>query len=1025
MHPMPSRGSFRRTDANTRAAVPATQQPPFCEHLQRIVSGNHSFTPAEIQDTVNTVSRLAASASGGTFLYSANTQTVAGVVALWGLAVRNSGPAAQGVGEEARSCYRKLRRALLANVWAFFKMPAGAPGTSMQHLLMDLILRTHVVRGYAILLSELTEALRDRLNRRTVQAALEAMNEAVSLIYSLHTYVCSKHTCVTSQPRGPAGLFTLLHKELHVSKLFDTWSLCYLHCSKCEDVADQAARTLYRFTAILWDDSYPDALAELYMASPQLQYLTTLHCVHILNTLDGTGMYGLPDGANSLPLMTSDGRLFCANDPRTLSLALLAITLDCWCAIVDSGLNILMHADVADNMLAGLRFVLGQKVPQGLTASDLKQWALSQVRLAARADGISPLKARCVFEVCIRTICAVAHNIVRFGARMELQPSLITSAIRSSLICACLCLNFLACLDLRFDDMSMRRSDLQRPMKLWNMYLFAVETALELQQPSLRPDQLWRQRLPEQQQPLQPHSGSCRDQNGPKPHVNPMWYDILIKCPVFMVPEVKNPATERTWPSPDLMAMTAVDAGLIGLLERLMREKGCFDPVPGSVQWNKVMICGPPDHLTALLATAAKAMRRVEARWLHDRDSRQRRALPIREHLLDDLLAPLEWLSQVLDVGALCEAIEAGADHESTGDAASALGTEGEDADSSSIDDAGGSSGSSSSSSGSRGHADEHVWGKSLGRSLGLFYSFTAAHILGPASRLFRHAVMALSVSTQPPGYVLFPKLAPEYACNFIDWCMLLLTTYVRKAEMTELIEDSRSSTLLNNATATTAIPMSAAAIDEAAEWKELLLGNGVDLISVLSTCVEALRCTFHAEETPLAKSIVEALGMACRAFPKELFQAVPGLESEAAMQGGDSKDSTRTRLQFEVLVPLLGPNGLTPDAALLSALTQDRPDPKVGDASGGSKCKVEDGLRRFQAAAAMMEPPSRVRKLLPLRMCCNPSCVNLTGKSERFLPRVQCGGRGGCCGATYCSQQCKDVHWRMRHCRECEGEAG
>ncbi|GIL57605.1 hypothetical protein Vafri_12798, partial [Volvox africanus] len=99
-----------------------------------------------------------------------------------------------------------------------------------------------------------------------------------------------------------------------------------------------------------------------------------------------------------------------------------------------------------------------------------------------------------------------------------------------------------------------------------------------------------------------------------------------------------------------------------------------------------------------------------------------------------------------------------------------------------------------------------------------------------------------------------------------------------------------------------------ATAAAAAAEWKELLLGGDANLVSVLTICVQALRCTLPAEGTSrLAKSVAEALSMACRAFPRELFQAVPGSESKEAPQGGDSKDELRARIHSKVLEPLLG----------------------------------------------------------------------------------------------------------------------
>ncbi|GLI67936.1 hypothetical protein VaNZ11_012265 [Volvox africanus] len=1031
---MPSRGTFRRSAANARAKAPETQQPPLWEHLQRIAVGNHSFTPAEVQDMVNTVARLGA-VNGNTFLCSANFETVAGVIVLWGLAVRKSGPAAQGVSEEARNCYRKLRAVMFTQVLPFFKLPGYAPGTSKQYLCMDLILDTQVLRCYALLLSELAEAMRDRLNRRLVQAALEVMNEVIGLVCSIHVFICSAGPCMASQPMGASGLYVKpWHDELHASKLFDAWSLCYLHCSKWEDVADQVSLALYRFSAIL-RDIFPDAWAELYMVSPHLKYLTTLHCVQVLDTLDGMGMYGLPEDANSLPLMAAGGGVYRAYHPGTLSLTLLCVTQDCWSAVLNSSLNILMRAgddndDDGDDDKSGfweLRFVVGQKVPPELAVSDRKLWALTQVRLAALADDISPLKARCVFEICIRTVSAFVSSIRRFGSGLELQPSIAIATVRSSLVCACHCLNFLAYLDLRFGDMRVRGSDSGRLAKLWNAFVVAVETTLQdLQQPSLRPDQLWRQRLQHLDQLLHPQRDSCRGGSGAKLHVNPMWYDILMKCPVFM-PLLKGPAMEPTWPAPDLLAKTAIDAGLIGLLERLMREKGCFDPLTGSVHWVWLLVMASPDHLTALLVTAAKAMRRVEVGWRQHRSSRGLGAETVKEDCLDDLLAPLEWLSQVLNVGTLCatiDAIQARVGHDLTPGAAAAPGTEGQD-EGSGIG-AVSSSGRDSSSfggggDGSTGHADKvHAWI----RNLGLFYSFTAEHILSRAFRLFRRLVKSLALGLLPPGYVLIPKLFPKYACDFLDWCMLLLATYMRKAEMAELTgENSSTSTVQDVATATTATPMAAAAAaataaEEAAEWKELLLGGDANLLSVLTICVQALRCTLPAEGTSrLAKSVAKALSMACWAFPKELFQA----ESKEALQGGDSKNELRARIHSDVLEPLLGPTGFLPDAAFLSALTQGRPDACIGDVFGGS---VNGKMHRFQATAVLMEPPSRLRKLLPLRMCCNPFCENLTGKSERFLTRVHCGGRGGCSDATFCSQQCRKEHLRMEPLLECEDRA-
>ncbi|KAG2489972.1 hypothetical protein HYH03_011601 [Edaphochlamys debaryana] len=169
---------------------------------------------------------------------------------------------------------------------------------------------------------------------------------------------------------------------------------------------------------------------------------------------------------------------------------------------------------------------------------------------------------------------------------------------------------------------------------------------------------------------------------------------------------------------------------------------------------------------------------------------------------------------------------------------------------------------------------------------------------------------------------------------------------------------------------------------------------------------------TAEACHTPLKDAL---WALAVRA-PSRLQAMVPAAGAEEG-QGGEAVGGGLGGPSLGVLRRVLVPGGALSEPDLLALI-------EVvvgcgGGASGGPSIELSSFAKFIAITVSLMPPPSEARQSLPV--CSNPACTNLAGPSEASLRVKRCGG---CEAARYCCRECQAAHWEAGHKRECRTAA-
>ena len=248
------------------------------------------------------------------------------LVALFGLALRRSAPAPgpparSGPGpstssapqvpyvtDEARQLYRRIRirlsKLLLQDI-----LGSRWYENRLRTLLLDLLLRTHVLRCYSSLLGSYAQLLRARPSRRNQEGAHEVVQEVQHLLQATMNAELSWSPTppVTDGQRrsgaledGPhpnipyrlkCGYNHHLNKELAESQLPEAWAVCFLQLAACQTIS-QVDELTPRVLALLGVRRRDGLSTDTLGATPALQALLSLVVVRGLAAADGGSSYG-------------------------------------------------------------------------------------------------------------------------------------------------------------------------------------------------------------------------------------------------------------------------------------------------------------------------------------------------------------------------------------------------------------------------------------------------------------------------------------------------------------------------------------------------------------------------------------------------------------------------------------------------------------------------------------------------------------------------------------------------------------
>ncbi|GLC58167.1 hypothetical protein PLESTB_001326200 [Pleodorina starrii] len=276
----------------------------------------------------------------------------ADLFAMLAVALRRSSPAAQDVDEAARELYQSLRRGLSH----FISDAMNVQGRKVQMLLASLLLRTEVLRCYAMLLRcagrQLQQHSTSSSNVATTEALLSEVNGLLQALDSAASEVAGvKGEGPSADPRiqGPGAMtaeqfLRTLSAEFRASSLLDAWATCFLQLRGCasSDI-NQAARLLCAFTTAVqryntWFGPDSDlAFCAGAATDTGLHFLLAAHVVDLAEAIDGGTRYGLPEDAPLLALAQApdeddeaEPRASSASGAIFLGTSLLTVAIQWW-----------------------------------------------------------------------------------------------------------------------------------------------------------------------------------------------------------------------------------------------------------------------------------------------------------------------------------------------------------------------------------------------------------------------------------------------------------------------------------------------------------------------------------------------------------------------------------------------------------------------------------------------------------------------------------------------------------------------
>ncbi|GLC50409.1 hypothetical protein PLESTB_000376200 [Pleodorina starrii] len=564
----------------------------------QIASGIDSFAPEELLAILTVISDLAfeaVTAVSELLVYVPET-IVVDLVAMYGVALRRSGPGAAGLTEDARTGYRKLRHTLAYHVGKALETTFTPDESMRQVLLFRLLMRTQVLRCYGSLLSGAAQQLKERPSRRNVEFAAELLTEVVDdLLWPLATTPDlvdwnalnagpgpgAPTTSTTTTWDSSAARFTKqdfvdqLAGEMLVSSLLDAWSTCFLQLVGCGEWSDsEAARLLNRFAHAAtqlnkWLYSTSLQVRPFAEPAPALLYLLAAHAVRLLAMLDGGPCYGMPPQAPELPLSNPAGAIIRRrNCGEELDGHLLDKALSWW------GYFLKLHSPPP----------------------------------APGAAAFPPYNRAATLEICVRVlevVAATSRGTLAAGPPQQQQPQQPRRRAGPVLLsrreCGRLAAKALragvealgALLADRGDPDRLRDGDEQRLRALWAAYMRVVDAAMDGTAAGAAA-------------PVEARGGCF-----PPVAFGGSWSTFRILPVVALV----RPGAGGLPARPGPLAAAALSAGALARVERLTRL-GIRDALSmfGAATWTELLLFGPPGELAALIASVAKRVRGCAAR---------------------------------------------------------------------------------------------------------------------------------------------------------------------------------------------------------------------------------------------------------------------------------------------------------------------------------------------------------------------------------------------------------------------------
>ncbi|KAG2484270.1 hypothetical protein HYH03_016914 [Edaphochlamys debaryana] len=298
-----------------------------------------NLTVTQVADATDAVRHFAASTSAWT---EVGEEGLAGIAALFALALRRSGIQAEGISDSLRVAYVSLRHELAL---AFEELRCDSPTNTSTtpppllpllkaRLLCAALLKGGLCAAYAALANASASALlpqRPHPSRRSLQAAKDLLEE-LDIVLCWVCRVCASNRTASNRYTGPNARASV-HFDIAVTSTFNEspvwehWARLILAVAGCEGSEDTAAAETDRLGSTL-SAMQKQASSQIWRppVEPCLPYLLTSHLVALAAALDGGPTYGLPLEAASaggagpstsaapvpgsvLPLASKDGKL--------------------------------------------------------------------------------------------------------------------------------------------------------------------------------------------------------------------------------------------------------------------------------------------------------------------------------------------------------------------------------------------------------------------------------------------------------------------------------------------------------------------------------------------------------------------------------------------------------------------------------------------------------------------------------------------------------------------------------------------
>ncbi|GFR48790.1 hypothetical protein Agub_g10738 [Astrephomene gubernaculifera] len=603
--------------------------------LSRDVLFDERITAAQLEAVEERLSSMARSSrvAGRLLLVDLDKEIVLRILKLFGLALRRSTNAlSPGIDDAVRSGYRKLR-AFIVNQLSETILAEDYAVTSLRQMqIVTIILRTDVLDCYATHLLQLATALQERPTRRNADAARDLMLETLTLLEALSDADDVWKWARSKSPMGTtANSFArLAYKDMFLhalatSHVLEAWAACLLRLASREEFDIHASKLLRSFTTIVhrrldlvFDEH---ELVALLRASPQLNYMLMVHVVRVIALLDGGDMFGLPESAPEVPVLSPSGAIVRRSGSGAVDSRLLGWTLGIWPTFLTSLISPVLPTleRSAESMLEAASRLAANRTADDGAVSDAVQASkqkssdmMAQVTSAHDENPAPPYNTCAVFSIAIRLARAAIDAYLAppppsssssrsaAPAVAPLDWRLCGTLATTGLIAACRALSILAVLAARSAAVSWTRGDARRLHLLCRTFVDSVEAALG---PRLGVQEAAAAAAPGRQ--------ADRQHTRDRPGVQKIWPGLEnVKFSLFRrifsapVHDFSRP------PSPVTTAL--LDAGILPCLERCIRTTGSLSDLSAAhPYWPEVLPYGQLHAVASYIMTGTKVVRQA------------------------------------------------------------------------------------------------------------------------------------------------------------------------------------------------------------------------------------------------------------------------------------------------------------------------------------------------------------------------------------------------------------------------------